>query len=195
MAHALQPDPEMAHPSTDPHNVLRPMPVVPIGAVQQHQITNRDDDSIRPVVAAPDGAASDARDVGGISGVPWERRPLSRRAILAWTIGAVVSAIALATAVAIALSRSTARTDVPAPSAEPAHLATIPSLSPSAEAPSNVTPAAQEAAPPAASVVPLSALPKVSARPAASRAKKIQKDKRRAPPALRIREKRAQAPM
>ncbi len=43
--------------------------------------------------------------------------------------------------------------------------------------------------------VPLSALPKVHSQPAASRVKKIQKDKRRAPTALQIREKRAQAPM
>jgi hypothetical protein len=116
----------------------------------------RDDDSMRPA-AGPSGFASDATPIG-VESVPWEKRPLSRRGVLRWTIGSMTGMVLFGTTVAVALARNAsqhaaamaphgAETADIAPAARPEE--------PLASPGSTLASAALE--PP---VVPLSALPK-----------------------------------
>ncbi len=53
----------------------------------------------------PSGFASDATPLG-VTGIPWQKRALSRRGVLAWTIGSMTGVVLIGTTVAVALARS-----------------------------------------------------------------------------------------
>jgi hypothetical protein len=95
--------------------------------------------------------------------MPWEQRPLSRRGIVGWTIGAMVGMIALATSVAVGLTHHAMKTNsvVAAHGAEVTDVAKPSPTAPSPTAPGPAAlPSATAAAPP---IVPLAALPKARA--------------------------------
>ena len=105
-ARRLQWSTRMSASSPPVSQAIQPAPIIPLPMVASEPAkpTEHDDDSIAPVTG-PDGFASDARDAVGHSAVPWERRPLSPRGILAWTLGAMVGAVLLGTTMAVAFGR------------------------------------------------------------------------------------------
>ncbi len=58
--------------------------------------------SIEP---GPNGFASDATPVG-VASIPWQKRALSRRGVLGWTIASMTGVVLIGTTVAVALARS-----------------------------------------------------------------------------------------
>ena len=119
-------------------------------------MAERDDDSVRPV-AGPSGFASDATPIG-VQSLPWEKRPLSRRGALGWTIGSMTCVVLIGTTVAVALARSASQhaASVAPHGAEAADIA--PAARPADQAASPGNTAASATQEPA---IPLSALPKV----------------------------------
>jgi hypothetical protein len=154
--------------SSDASQTIQPVRIVPLEAAAPwaQKPAEPDDDSIRPV-AGPDGFASDAADVGGIPGFPWERRPLSRRGILAWTIGAMIGVVALATTVTAALTRNASSAEH-AGALHGAEATDVANAAEPAPAPAAVRPAPAPAGPPSQAatgthesppVIPLDSLP------------------------------------
>jgi hypothetical protein len=122
-------------------------------------MAERDDDSMRPV-GAPSGFASDATPIG-VQSLPWDKRPLSRRGVLGWTIGSMTCVVLFGTIVAVALAHDAAH---PAASLAPhgAEAADIePAARPAGQAASPESPGASATQEPPA--IPLSALPKAEA--------------------------------
>ena len=149
----------MSHSAPDEHRTIQPVPTVSIEAADS---LKREDDSYRPV-SGPDGFTSDTHERH--AGIPWEQRPLSRRGILGWTIGALVGLVVFVTTVALALARGAsnhaAQEAVAVHGAEPTDIA--PAAQPEqARAPVQQNAAAASESP---TPVPLEALPKVVATP------------------------------
>lgn len=153
----------MAHSAPDAHRTIQPVPTIPIAAASPPtQFADYDDDSFRPVTG-PDGFASDAPEAMPRAGVPWEQRPLSRRGILGWTIGAIVLLVATVTTVGLALARNGSNSTTHAAALHGAEATQVeneaqPALAPSAR---QATPEAPSAAP---TPIPLESLPKLEAK-------------------------------
>jgi hypothetical protein len=150
----------MAHPpsTVEPHRPLKPVPIISVGeAPRPIDEANRDDDSMRPVTG-PSGFASDATSVA-VTGIPWEKRPLSRRGVLGWTIASMTAMVLVVTTVAVALARSASHSaaSVAPHGAEAADVVPAERPAPAPASPANATPSAAAQGP----VIPLSALPKV----------------------------------
>jgi len=149
----------MAHSAPDAHRTIQPVPTVPIEAADS---LKHEGDSFRPVTG-PDGFTRDAPERERNAGVPWEQRPLSRRGILGWTIGALVGLVVFVTTVALALARGASSR---APHAAALHGAEATDLAPAAQ-PEPARPPPQQnaaAASEAPTPIPLDALPKVQAK-------------------------------
>jgi hypothetical protein len=176
----------MAHSAPDVHRTIQPVPTIPIAAAYPPaQPVERDDDSFRPVTG-PDGFASDAPEALLRSGVPWEQRPLSRRGILGWTIGAITLLVALVTTVALALARSGSSSAAQGAALHGGEATDVareaqPSLAPSVRQP---TPDAPSASP---VPIPLESLPKLRAQApqrtaaAARRSRALVRESRKTP--------------
>jgi hypothetical protein len=131
---------------------IQPVPIVRIEAAapEPRNTTEKTDDSTASG-AEHHGFACGAADLASTPGIPWERRPLSRRGILAWTIASMSALVALLTTVAVARSphdpRATAATQLHGAEATDA-----------APAPANLPPKTTTEAhsPP---IIPLEALP------------------------------------
>ena len=96
----------MSQPSQDANQTIQPVPIVRIEATApaaQNPAEAEGDPTAHAV--EHHGFACGAAELASTPGVPWDRRPLSRRGILTWTLAAMSGLVALVTTVAVARSR------------------------------------------------------------------------------------------